>query len=221
MSRMDDTVLPELAAEPLYVWKIVGAERGQLLVLSEDVFYSCDLAMEELDEQGNALLHDGTPPDEVLANSNKIKLKKIISVSGDEKRLTMEIRYAGLMGGASFEATLPSRELQDDIFTAFRARFGAKCTYRRKVMSAGRALVAPILAACLSLGAAYFMAYGGGLDNTHATGRNRAMKAILMKLLVAVGPAGILAIGVLCAGCCVWWGVRRYRNPPVQVNIRP
>jgi hypothetical protein len=218
---LSDTLLPELTAEQLNVWKIAGSERGQLLVLSEQAFYFCDLSIEDLDEQENALLHEGIPPDVVLTESNKVKLKDIISVRGDEKRLTMEIRYACLTGGASFEATLPSRELQDDIFTAFRARFGAKCKYHRKVMSAGRALVAPVVAVCLSLGAAYFMAYGGGLESTNATGRNRAMKAILMKLLVAVGPAGVLAIGVVVAGCCAWWGVRRYKNPPIQVNIRP
>ena len=218
---MEDVLSAELASEPLYVWNMAGEKRGLLLVLSEDAFYHCDIAIDVLKKRVFALTVEGIPAEVLLAKSPTIPLKKIISVSGDEKRRTLSIMYSGLTRPASYEVTLPSREIQDEVFTAFRARFGSKCKYRRKVMSPARALVAPIAIALVSVVAGYFMAFVFDPSDYSATGRNVAMKALLAKLIGAIGPIGTFLLGLAGAAVALWWGWGRYRNPPIAVTIRP
>jgi len=41
------------------------------------------------------------------------------------------------------------------------------------------------------------------------------------RMVVAIGPPGVIIIGCVAGLACVWWGCKRYTNPPITVTVRP
>lgn len=42
-----------------------------------------------------------------------------------------------------------------------------------------------------------------------------------MKIMEALGTRGVITVGALVLAVCIWWGVRRVKNPPIIVTIKP
>lgn len=204
------------------VWAITLGEVGRLIAITDEAYRSVKLPLDELDQRTNELLVEGVPADVLFTKGTKIPLKKIMLVTGDEKKCSITLGYMKLAGPVSYKVTAPNIDAQREILDSLRRRLGTNARYKRKEFTPLRAAVGPIVLGLLTCLLTLLFASEVLFDeNYQPSGSRRASKEMLSKIIEALGPTGVLIVGGLVLIGCIWWGVRRVKNPPIIVTIKP
>ena len=201
---------------------------GTLLAISDEATYIAQLEIAELYKAAADILAEGVPVDVRLSEAKKIPHKKLLNVCGNEKKRKLEIRYHSLgaavfsHGVATSELDLPDDEVFHDILESFRRHLGPTAKLDRKAYTPLRATVEPIaVAAFIAFGTWFFASGLGGNEDYAPSGRSFISRQIAHKVIQALGPSGVIALGVLAILGCAWWAYRRYRHPPITVIVKP
>lgn len=204
------------------VWAITLGEVGRLVTLTDETYYSVKLPLDQLDQRATELLVEGVPAEVIYTKGTKIPLKKIIMVTGNEKKCNIAFNYMKLTGPASYEITAPNVDAQREMLDSFRRRLGTNARYKRREFTPLRAAVAPIVVGLLTCLMTLLFASDVLTKESHApSGRHRASRELVLNIIEALGTTGVIAVGALVLVGCVWWGVRRVKNPPIVVSIKP
>ena len=126
------------------VWAITLGEVGRLVTLTDETYYSVRLPLDQLDQRASELLVEGVPAEVIYTKGTKITLKKIMMVTGNEKKCSITFTYWKLTGAATYQVTAPNVDAQREMLDSLRRRLGTNARYKRKEFTPLRAAVAPI-----------------------------------------------------------------------------
>lgn len=204
------------------VWAITLGENGRLIAITDEAYHSVKLPLDQLDQRANELLVEGVPADVLFTKGTKIPLKKIMLVSGNEKKCSITLGYMKLAGPVSYQLNAPNLDAQREILDSFRRRLGTNARYKRKEFTPLRAAIAPIVVGLITCLMTWLFASDVLFDENYVpTGRRRASQELVLKITEALGSTGVVIVGALVLIGCIWWGVRRFKNPPIMVSIKP
>lgn len=199
-----------------------------LLVITDQACHLVNGSPSDIEALRQDLIEQGNLNDGRLAKARTIPFKKIMLICGDEKSRKLQIRHFSLAATVTTQGVkMTDLEFTDvetlrGVAASFQQRFGPDGKLTRKEFTPARALVAPVVTAAFIGLMTYFGARGvAESTDFQAKGRHRAAKELVGRLLVFLGPTGTAVVGLILILICAVWAVKRLRNPPIMITLKP
>ena len=194
-----------------------------LFGLTDECVFAADLKKGLLQEAA-ARIEEGAGPGKVLGRRGTVvPLEAVRSAEMAETSATLDVFYGkGPKPGRLRIYTLDDRK-RATLFEALGERGGFES--REEQVSALAAVKVPaILTALAALFTfLFFMAARQAVERPESVGRGRhaAKQKLFAGLVEAIGPGGVLVIGLLAVAACLVWVFLRCRNRPRKQILSP
>lgn len=198
-----------------------GRHKGRYCFIAMDAqaFYSIS-ADEESAEGLTRYLRAGIRPGVVMGKGNVIPLDKVNSVQVDEKSGRVWVTYGGLTGITTWDQKGFSRAVLHDLLDELARRFGGAKRWHHSYTPI-RASLYPLIAFLFTGGmTTYCWAVTSGYWTRTVSG-SRWKSRLFTELAEAVGPIGVIIIGLSLMLGQITWLARAVRNPPIMAGIKP
>lgn len=154
-----------------------------------------------------------------------IPLDRIIMVSTNEHTKYLTIRYKKEKLPSLQSVHFASQTDRNEFFTVLQEKLQPKFERTTKEINPLLAMIMPIGAATVVIWFTYLL-YGAALEarargGITVMGRFQAIKLIIAKLIIVIGPTGVVILGAILIALVLVWTFKRMKKPPIMVVLTP
>ena len=161
------------------------------------------------------------------ASKTKIRSFPVADIQSAETAQTGEfvkIKYREEGKDKNFSILMEQYSDREQLMNALAGSSGAPFTKTEEPLSLPMAIIGPgaLAAGAVVVTGIFLMALSDpeGGEDYQGTGRGSGMKKLLARVVLALGPAGIIGIGSLVLVAALIWMYFRIKNPPLKTILK-
>lgn len=209
----------------LHYWIKSHDQGHNLSVLKGDTLTMIDTINRKLLKETIAALVAGQPiPDKVAKKATNIPVAKITRLQTAEHMLEVKVRYQDENDKEKkIEVMTDEKDQRAEAMTLLSTAMGPDVDQTTEPMPVWQAIMMPgFITLVVIAGTIICYLAAADIDPTESynpSGRRSGTKQLAHKLMLTVGPEGMLLIGTLLAAGTLAWFYRRMLAPPEQTIV--
>jgi hypothetical protein len=220
--RGADPVVEGEALPPIVIDR--ESSRNNVVMVTDEAVVVATRAPDELAALESEL-QKGAPAETLLSRSGKrFPFEKIVGVVSNERtselKITCKLALTGKPEFHDFEFSSPQR--RDEVLAAMRSQMEPIFRYARTEFTPLRAALAPLVTAAVLAMLTWALrdSARGALPAPNSHGRHAALKELLYRFALWIGPTGVLVIGGIALAIALLWLVAQVREPPIMLTLK-